>query len=99
MPGLHPYPMGPDIIDLGLLLEGLGLQVADDGSHWPILGHNDKSSTGAPPVSCNAWKRAGGIGDAFRLGQNKGVKPLLLHQPGGAVPVEISRHRVGLTWS
>ncbi len=63
------------------------------------MGHNDKSSTGTPPESCNAGKRAGGIFDAFRLGENQGGKPLFLHQPGGAVPVEITRHRVSLTWS
>ena len=90
MASLHPYPVGPDIIDLGLLLEGLSLQITNDGSHWPILGHNDKSGTGTPPISCNAWKRAGGISDTFRLGQNKGVQPLLCHQPLRAAPVKKS---------
>lgn len=54
------------------------------------MGHNDKSSTGTPPVGCNPWKRAGGIFDAFRLGQNKGIKPLLCHQPLRPAPVKIS---------
>ena len=77
MSGLHPYPMGPNIIDFGLLLESLNLQITNDCCHGPIMGHNDKSSTGAPPVSRNAWKRAGCIGDRFRLGENQGVEALV----------------------
>ena len=90
MASLHPYPMGPDIIDLGLLLESLNLQITNDCSHRPIMGHNDESSTGTPPVSRNPWKRAGSIFYAFRLGQNKGIKPLLCHQPLCAAPVKKS---------
>jgi len=25
--------------------------------------------------------------DRFRLGENEGIEPLLMHQPGGAAPV------------
>ena len=82
--------MESDIIDLGLLLEGLNLQITNDCSHRPTMSYNDKSCTHAPPERCNAWKCAGGIFDAFRLGQNKGIQPLLCHQPLRAAPVKKS---------
>jgi hypothetical protein len=44
----------------------------------------------ASPEGCNPWKRAGGIFDAFRLGQNKGIQPLLCHQPLRPAPVKES---------
>src|SRR5439155_13395412 len=77
----------------------LCLQVTYDGGErgGGVRRNEDESGTGAPPVRRNAWKRAGGILDRLRLGEHKGVEPLLLHQPGRAVPVEKSRHRFGLT--
>jgi hypothetical protein len=79
-----------DVIDFCLVFESFRLQVSDNGGHRPIVRDDDKGSTHASPERCNAWKRAGGIFDTFRLGQNKGIQPLLCHQPLRAAPVKKS---------
>jgi hypothetical protein len=76
-----------------LHFERFRLQVTDNRGHRPIVRNEDKGSTGTPPVSCNPWKRAGGISDAFGLGQNKGVQPLLCHQPLRVGPVKKSGYQ------
>jgi hypothetical protein len=53
-----------------------------------IARHHDECRTGAPPQGCNSGKRAGDIGDAFRLGQNKSIEPLFRHQPPGVAPIK-----------
>jgi len=51
-------------------------------------GYSSLQMLAPSPEGCNPWKRAGGIFDAFRLGQNKGIQPLLCHQPLRPAPVK-----------
>ena len=72
------------------MLERPRLKVAHDSRdrRVGIARHEQKRGTGTPPEASHAWKRAGRVGERFRLGENKGVKPQYSHQPFRMAPVK-----------